>query len=75
MKTALKRVCYALIGTLIGIGAVTVFIVTAVTAGLILGTGLAIFDGNLENGKSVTGIGIVSEPQSEPQNDTVANGA
>jgi hypothetical protein len=67
MKTALNWVGYVLIA----IGSTTVFIVTAVTAGVILGAGLAVFEGNLDNGKSVTGIGIVSEPQ----NDTVANGA
>ncbi len=67
MKTALKWVGYVLIA----IGSTTVFIVTAVTAGVILGAGLAVFEGNLDNGKSVTGIGIVSEPQ----NDTVTNGA
>lgn len=62
---------------LIGLGLFTVFIISAVTVGIILGASLAVFDGEID-GKSVTGIGLVKDPQvetntinSEPVNNGV----
>jgi hypothetical protein len=62
---------------LIGLGLFTVFIISAVTVGIMLGASLAVFDGEID-GKSVTGIGLVKDPQvetstitSEPVNNGV----
>ena len=73
MNKLLSIVCKVLIG----LGLFTVFIISAVTVGIILGASLAVFDGEID-GKSVTGIGLVKDPQvetntinSEPVNNGV----
>lgn len=73
MNKLLSIVCKVLIG----LGLFTFFIVSAVTVGIMLGASLAVFDGEID-GKSVTGIGLVKDPQVENStvtSEAVSNGA
>lgn len=44
-------------------GIITIFIVTAVIAGVGLGVGIAYFEGGLANGEVVKGVGIINDAQ------------
>lgn len=63
----MNKVLNIIRAVLIGLGLFAVFIISAVTAGIILGASLAVFDGEI-NGKSVTGVGLVKDPQVENSN-------
>lgn len=54
------------------IGIVTVFIVTAVIAGFGLGAGIAMFEAELDDGKTVVGVGKFNEVQ--PSQDVIQTG-
>lgn len=66
----MNKVLNIIRAVLIGLGLFAVFIISAVTVGIMLGASLAVFDGEI-NGQSVTGVGLVKDPQVE--NSTTVN--